>query len=103
MPRRAKIKRAEQQLTRGLAYDVLARELVRSEDFQTLFQQLALKLKQDLLQQIIQQPLQQLGTSVGAGVQDALFGQGAAQSFSPSTSQIGAALHELLADADAIL
>ena len=83
----------------GIAYDLLAQELMQRGDFQQLLDQLGHRLRQEVLQQLVWVPLQQLGASLGQSLQQDVFGQ----SFAPSDLQFGAALRELLDRAERIL
>jgi len=93
-----RMRKAQVQVTHGVAYDVLAQEVLKNADFQQMINQLGVKLRQDLLQQLVQQPLRQFGTALGRDVQ-----AGLGESFAPSESQVGALFHELLGQAEGIL
>ena len=83
---RRRMTRARTELSRGVAYDVLAQEIMRSADFQQVIARLGDQLRQ-------------LGARLGRELQDELFGA----AFAPSEAQVGALLQELLGKGEGIL
>ncbi|MGB4101344.1 MAG: hypothetical protein WBK91_05510 [Alphaproteobacteria bacterium] len=99
--RTARQPQAEGGVDHNLLLQELQRNLLASPDFRQVVDQLEQRLLRNLTQQLAVRPLQQIGTDLGSGVRDVLFG--ASEEFAPSTAQTGALLSRLLERAEGIL
>jgi hypothetical protein len=97
---RRRMRRSRRERQDGIATALLAREIVRSEDFQQVFAELAANLRRELMQELVRQPLRQFGTSLGTEIREGLFGDADLERFSPSVPQLGGMVRDLLAAAE---